>query len=74
MADLPDAAQLFNRYYRGARSHRRTGSGLGLFLVKELLKQVGGSITYRAQAEALPMRVEFEAAWPLEASGDAPLG
>lgn len=70
MTDLPDADQLFNRYYRGARSHRRTGSGLGLFLVKELLKQAGGSIAYRAQAE----RVEFEAMWPLEGHGDAPLG
>ncbi|RUP25624.1 MAG: HAMP domain-containing histidine kinase, partial [Curvibacter sp.] len=46
-AGLPDADRVFSKYYRAEGAHRRTGSGLGLYLVKSLLEREGGSISYR---------------------------
>jgi len=46
-AGLPDADRVFSKYYRAEGAHRRTGSGLGLYLVKCLLEREGGSIRYR---------------------------
>ncbi len=47
---LPDAAQLFEKYYRSPQARRVSGSGLGLFLVKGLLDLLQGTISYTAQA------------------------
>lgn len=43
-AGLPDPEQVFQKYYRSPRAHRQVGSGLGLYLVAELLKLLGGRI------------------------------
>ena len=43
-AGLPDPQQVFQKYYRSPRAHRQVGSGLGLYLVAELLKLLGGRI------------------------------
>lgn len=54
--DKPDISQVFDKYYRGPSSTKISGSGLGLFLVKELSHALGGeahcaiidhSITFR---------------------------
>ncbi len=35
-AGLPDPDKLFDKYYRSPRAHQYTGSGLGLYLVRDL--------------------------------------
>lgn len=46
-AGLPDAQRVFDKYYRAEGAHLRTGSGLGLYLVKSLAEQANGGIAYR---------------------------
>ncbi|MEY3047646.1 MAG: hypothetical protein RL424_968, partial [Pseudomonadota bacterium] len=43
---LPDADRVFDKYYRHASAQRDTGSGLGLFLVRELSEGLGGWVLY----------------------------
>jgi signal transduction histidine kinase len=38
----PDPSVIFDKYYRGAAATKISGSGLGLFLVKELSQALGG--------------------------------
>ena len=44
--DWPDADKLFSKYYRSQIAHRVTGSGLGLYLVDQFTRMLGGTITY----------------------------
>jgi len=46
-AGLPDAQRVFDKYYRAEGAHLRTGSGLGLYLVKSLAEQANGGIAHR---------------------------
>lgn len=55
LAGLPDADKVFDKYYRSPGAHRKTGSGLGLYLVKSYMQLLGGHVTYSA-ADA---QVEF---------------
>lgn len=64
-AGVPDAQQVFTKYYRSDGAHQRTGSGLGLYLVKSLAERENGTMTYRT--EAAPdgsVRVIFELRLP----------
>lgn len=49
-AGMPDPERLFEKYYRCPGARRLSGSGLGLFLVKELLTLMQGTIRFDAQA------------------------
>jgi len=49
-AGLPDAERVFSKYYRAEGAHQRTGSGLGLYLVKSLLEREGGTLRYWPEA------------------------
>lgn len=48
---LPDAARLFEKYYRSGQARRISGSGLGLFLVKGLLNLLQGTIQYETRED-----------------------
>lgn len=51
-AGLPDAQRVFDKYYRAEGAHLRTGSGLGLYLVRSLAKQADGGIAHRVDIDA----------------------
>jgi len=61
-AGAPDPERVFAKYYRAERAHQRTGSGLGLFLVKGLAHLAGGDVTCYTEADAT--RVVFELSLP----------
>ncbi|HEY7804788.1 MAG TPA: HAMP domain-containing sensor histidine kinase [Orrella sp.] len=42
----PDSDLVFTRFYRHKLAHRTSGSGVGLYLTKELITLMGGRITY----------------------------
>ncbi len=42
----PDAAQIFEKYYRSPQARRQAGTGLGLYLVKNLIQVLHGHIEY----------------------------
>lgn len=42
--DIPDSSRVFDKYYRGPSSSRISGSGLGLFLVKQLVQALQGGV------------------------------
>jgi signal transduction histidine kinase len=48
LAGRPDAEKVFEKYYRSPDAYRKTGSGLGLYLVKSYMKLLGGQVTYVA--------------------------
>lgn len=48
-SEWPDEAQLFSKYYRSAKAQRQSGTGLGLYLSRNLTEQLGGSLRYRIE-------------------------
>lgn len=57
--DLPFA---FDRFYRGANAQGTPGAGLGLFIVRYLVEQMGGSVRLENAEPGLRVGIEF----PLE--------
>lgn len=51
-AGAPDAARLFTKYYRSQGAHRWPGSGLGLFLIANWAKSLGGTVGYDRDDDA----------------------
>ena len=49
-AGVPNAAQVFDKYYRSPGAHQQSGSGLGLYIVKALAERLGASIDCRQHA------------------------
>ena len=47
----PTAEQMFVRYFRGARAHEFSGTGLGLYLVRSLARLQGGDAEYQAHPQ-----------------------
>ena len=58
--DAPDPGSLFNRYYRGEYAHDKSGTGLGLYLVKSLCKILGGSIRFEHKDHRVHFTVELK--------------
>lgn len=58
-AGLPDANNVFQKYYRSPKSHHRVGSGLGLYLTKSVTEMLKGRIEYVPHPERQPPLVEF---------------
>jgi signal transduction histidine kinase len=63
-AGFPDANKLFTKYYRSPMAHRQTGSGLGMYLVKGLLKALKGTIEYKPTND----KVRFQVCLPVSLS------
>lgn len=59
-AGKPDPDKVFTKYYRNGQAKRRTGSGLGLYLVHGLVQRLGGSLAYRDEGQ----HVSFQVALP----------
>jgi signal transduction histidine kinase len=57
--DWPDAKRVFTKYYRSPQAHRKTGSGLGLYLVSQLCRMLGGFVRYEPQGEFVRFVVWF---------------
>lgn len=49
-AGWPDADRLFEKYYRSPQARRHSGTGLGLYLVRHLVRLLGGDIAYEPDA------------------------
>ncbi|MGV0982772.1 MAG: ATP-binding protein [Polynucleobacter sp.] len=61
VAGFPDSERVFEKYYRAELAHHRTGSGLGLYLVKALVGILGGRVRYILDVK----KVQFELELPL---------
>lgn len=48
-AGLPDPARVFEKYYRSDRALSQIGSGLGLYLVQGVVRNLGGGISYEPE-------------------------
>lgn len=55
LAGWPDEQQLFEKYYRSPGAQSQTGSGLGLFLSRQLAQSLGGTLEFAPSAQ----HVEF---------------
>jgi signal transduction histidine kinase len=60
-AGLPDPERVFAKYYRAPRAHEKTGSGLGLYLIQNIAKAMGGDLVFIPQQDL----VIFELRVPL---------
>jgi signal transduction histidine kinase len=52
---LPNPERLFDRFYKSDPSRRKGSSGLGLFIVRELMRKMGGETG--AQLEEGKLRI-----------------
>lgn len=59
----PDGKRIFEKYYRSPAARRQAGTGLGLFLVRNLLHVLNGEIRYEPCAQ----KVRFIVSLPLPA-------
>lgn len=60
-AGWPDPDHVFDKYYRSPLAQRQSGTGLGLYLVQNFTKALGGQVTYEPDQE----RVRFVLTLPL---------
>ena len=67
-AGWPDTARVFDKYYRSPQAQRQSGTGLGLYLVKNLMQALGGQIDYQPDATV----VRFVLTLPLPVPGPGP--
>ena len=58
-----DRQRIFEKFYRGGteETRRAKGTGLGLYIVQRLVRQLGGSIAVRSRA---PQGAIFAASFP----------
>lgn len=56
-AGFPDAAQLFQKYYRSAYARHKSGSGLGLYLSHKLAQALGADLDYMPDNQVVKFRL-----------------
>lgn len=52
-AGMPDAEQLFSKFYRGTTAHSQSGSGLGLYLAHHLAQLLGARLDYQPHTDTV---------------------
>jgi signal transduction histidine kinase len=57
VASYPDAEKVFQKYYRHKAAHHKTGSGLGLYLVKELAQLLNGDVFYNHDTTSVTFKL-----------------
>lgn len=62
-AGVPDPEKLFTKYYRSRRAHRQPGSGLGLFLVSNWVKALGGKISFESYGRDNASQIVIFSLW-----------
>lgn len=55
----PEPGQIFDRFYKADAARRKGSSGLGLFIVKELMERMGGQARAELEGETLRIILEF---------------
>jgi signal transduction histidine kinase len=55
MAGWPDENKLFQKYYRAVGAQTKSGSGLGLFLSRQLVQSLGGTLHYAPSAQLVKL-------------------
>ena len=50
-ARMPDARQVFRKYYRDASAHGKIGSGLGLYISAGFARKLGADLRYQPSAD-----------------------
>ena len=66
---LPNPERLFDRFYKSDPSRRKGSSGLGLFIVRELMRKMGGDAEAGLEGGALRITLCF----PEDSRGDRPV-
>ncbi len=66
LAGLPDANKVFEKYYRAPRAYEKTGSGLGLYLVKNFVELIGGKLQYLPKQNQVTFEVKLPMQTPSE--------
>lgn len=49
-AGVPAPERIFEKYYRSPGAQAQRGTGLGLWLTKALVEQLGGSLAYHVES------------------------
>lgn len=55
----PDADRVFEKYYRGEGAKKLSGTGVGLYLVQQLVLRMGGLVSMRADANTIRFQVSL---------------
>lgn len=50
---FPDPAELFKKYYRAGSARKHSGSGLGLYLVANFMRLLGGEVRYESSERSV---------------------
>ena len=56
-AGMPDPDQVFGKYYRHQRAQAQIGSGLGLYIVRGLVRLLGGWVAYQPTESRVRFRI-----------------
>lgn len=57
LAGIPDPQHVFEKYYRNPAAHCKTGSGLGLYIVNNIIKLLGGWVTCHSSDDLVEFKV-----------------
>ena len=56
---FPDIEKIFDKYYRSPKAYEKTGSGLGLYLVKNFVQLISGEITCITKDQSIGFKVNL---------------
>lgn len=56
-AGRPDPNKVFDKYYRAPLAYQKTGSGLGLFLVKKIMTTLNGRLLYKPTEQGVTFEI-----------------